>query len=267
MILSFGGPALHMVLHLGLIAAMLLGQAGGQSGNRAAIPTEASQLPKLLNEARAEAGASPLQWDTALAEAARQHCVRMAADGSAGHQYPGEPSLAERAGEAGAHFSAVAESVAIGATVSAIDREWMDSTGDRPHLLDPRMDRVGVAAIASGGMLYAVLEVERSVPALTQTQVEAAVGGLLRGSGLEILRDPAAARAACAVDKKLFHTETGPQPGFVYRWQEPDMTHLPEMLLRLVKTPQYSQAAVGSCPAQDVNGGFTTYRVAVILYP
>jgi hypothetical protein len=33
-----------------------------------------------------------------------------------------------------------------------------------------------------------------------------------------------------------------------------------------IHTPQYSQAAVGSCPAQDVKGAFTAYRVAVLLY-
>jgi hypothetical protein len=31
-------------------------------------------------------------------------------------------------------------------------------------------------------------------------------------------------------------------------------------------TGRYHKAAVGSCPAQDVNGAFTIYRVAVLLY-
>jgi hypothetical protein len=38
------------------------------------------------------------------------------------------------------------------------------------------------------------------------------------------------------------------------------------VLAKLINTPRYSEAEVGSCPAQDVKGPFTVYRVAVLLY-
>jgi hypothetical protein len=195
----------------------------------------------------------------------------MAAEQSIEHQYGGEPAVSDRAAQAGAHFSLIAESVAVGSTPTDstptdIDGGWMRSADDRTNLLNPQMDRIGVAVIASRGKLYAVADLERAVPFLTQSQVEAAIAGLLRHSGITVLRDTTAARATCATDRTLSLAEAGRHPGFVLRWQDTDVTHLPQALTEQIKTPRYSQAEVGSCPAQDVKGAFTAYRVAVLLY-
>ena len=109
-------------------------------------------------------GAGPLQWDPALAEAARQHCLRMAAEGPISHRYGGEPDLTERAGQAGAHFSLIEENVAIGPSPAAIHDEWMHSPGHRTNLLNPQVDRVGMAVVASRGVLYAVADYAKAVP-------------------------------------------------------------------------------------------------------
>ena len=255
-----------LLVILTLVASMLLAQTGSLNGNPATIPPESGQFLQLANGARAEAGLGPLQWDAALAEAARQHCLRMVAEEQIEHQYGGEPAVADRGARAGAHFSLVAESVAVGATPADIQGGWMRSPDDRANLLNPQVDRVGIAFIASRGVLYAVVDYERAVPVLTQSQVEAAIAGLLRRSGITVLHDTAAARAACVTDKRLSRAEAEPQPGFVFRWQDSDLTQLPKALMDRIKTPQYSQATVGSCPAQDVKDGFTTYRVAVLLY-
>ena len=247
-------------------ASMLLAQTGAQYGGPPTIPPQAGQIVQLLNSARAEAGAGPLRWDTALAEAARQHCLRMDTEGSSDHQYDGELALTERASRSGAHFSSIAESVAVDSNPDDIYGGWMRSPDDRTNLLNPQMDRIGVAIIASRGILYAVADFARAVPVLTQTQVEAAIAGLLRRSGITVLRDAAAARAVCATDRPLSRAEAGRHPGFVLRWQDSDLTHLPQALTEQIKTPLYSQAEVGNCPAQDVKGAFTAYRVAVLLY-
>jgi Cysteine-rich secretory protein family len=257
-----------LIVSLVLFANTLLAQASSQNGNPAVIPPEAWQIVQLVNQARAQAGAGPLQWDEALAEAARQHGLRMATEESMGHQYAGEPDISERARRTGAHFSMIAESVATGPAPADIEGGWLRSPDDRNNLLSPQVDRIGIAIVASRGTLYAVADYERSVPVLTQAQVEAAIAELLRRNGIAVLRDTTAARAACVTDEKLSQSrsEAGPQPGFVFRWEDSDLTHLPGALIERVKTPQYSQAAVGSCPAQHVEGGFTTYRVAVLLY-
>jgi hypothetical protein len=50
------------------------------------------------------------------------------------------------------------------------------------------------------------------------------------------------------------------------RWQDADLSHLPQALVDRLASGHYHQAAVGSCPTQDVSGSFSAYRVAVLLY-
>ena len=58
----------------------------------------------------------------------------------------------------------------------------------------------------------------------------------------------------------------GMQPRFIQRWQDADLSHLPQDLVNQLSTGKYHAADVGSCPAQNTSGAFTSYRVAVILY-
>ena len=106
----------------------------GRGGN---LPAEAEEIRALANQARAQAGVGRLEWDQALAAAALQHCLRMAAEGPIAHQYGGEPDLSARAAQAGAHFSVIEENVAVGPSADAIHEEWMQSPGHRANLLSP----------------------------------------------------------------------------------------------------------------------------------
>jgi hypothetical protein len=125
---------------------------------------------------------------------------------------------------------------------------------------------VGVAVVASRGVLYAVADYERVVPLLAQSQVEAVVGGLLRSSGVTVLGDASLARAACVLNQGLPGSKSGPRPRFVMRWQDSDLSQLPQALVDRLASGQFRQAAVGSCPTQGQEGSFTAYRVAVLLY-
>ncbi|MGP8269624.1 MAG: CAP domain-containing protein [Terracidiphilus sp.] len=242
------------------VAAQGRGAPDGRSGT---IQPEAWQIVQLANQARAAAGAGPLTWDPALSAAARQHCLRMAAEGPISHRYGGEPDLDQRAGQAGAHFSLIEENVAVGPTPARIHEEWMNSPDHRANLLNPKVDHVGVAVVSSRGVLYAVADFERSVPILTQTQVEASIAQLLRGLGATLRNDPTAARAYCTMGKA---EENSSHAGFRMLWQEADLTILPRQLVDKLASGEYKQAAVGSCPAQGVEGAFTAYRIAVLLY-
>ena len=235
----------------------------GRGGN---LPAEAEEIRAMANEARAQAGVGRLEWDQALAAAALQHCLRMAAEGPIAHQYGGEPDLNARAAQAGAHFSVIEENVAVGPSADSIHEEWMQSPGHRANLLSPDVDRVGVAVVAARGVLYAVADYSRAVEQLSASQVEVRVAALVRVSGVAILRDPSLARAACATDERMPQTAGGPMPRFVMRWQDPDLSRLPQALVDRLASGNYHQAAVGSCPAQISEGSFTAYRVAVILY-
>jgi hypothetical protein len=237
-----------------------------QTAISTAIQRESWQIVLLANQARAQAGAGPLQWDAALATAARQHCLRMAADGSISHQYAGEPDVSARAAQAGAHFSLIEENVAVAPTPAVIHDAWMHSPGHRSNLLNPKVDHVGVAVVAGRNGLYAVADYERAVPVLTQTQEEAAVAALVKASGVAILPDPTLARTACAAEGKQSRSASGPRPRFVMYWEDAQLTQLPRDLAGVLASGKYHQASVGSCPAQNQEGSFTAYRIAVLLY-
>jgi len=237
-----------------------------QSASSGAIQAEAWRIVQLANQARAASGAGPLKWDPALAVAARQHCLRMAREGPISHQYRGEPEPAERAAQAGAQFSVVEENVALGPDPATIHQLWMHSPGHRTNLLNPAVDRVGVAVVAGRRGLYAVADYARNVPALTKTQVEAKVAGMVQSRGVAVERATNAAREACRTDDGVPKTESGGRTKFVMRWQDAELSRLPSELSRELASGRFSRAEVASCPAQGQQGWFTAYRIAVLLY-
>ncbi len=251
-----------------LVVAQIAAQ--GSYAGSANLQAGAREIFALANEARIQAGMGRLDWDPALAAAALAHCERMAAEGPIAHQYSGEADLTTRTAQAGAHFSVIEENVAVGPSADAIHEAWMHSPGHLANLLSPDVDRVGVAVVAARGVMYAVADYSRGVEQLSATQVEARVAALVRVSGVEILRDPSVARAACATDEGMPRSEPGmaggEMPRFVMRWQAGDLTELPKALRDKLASGDYRQAAIGSCPAQGSEGSFTAFRVAVILY-
>lgn len=251
-----------LVLSLALLTPALAAHAqdAGQPEN---LQPQADQLFDLANQARAQAGAAPLNWDPALAQSALAHCARMAAEGPIAHRYNNELDVAERAAEAGAHFGLIEENIAIGPDAAAIHAEWMRSPGHRDNLLNPQVDRVGIAVLWSRGVLYAVADYSHAVRALSPFQVEAAVGNLIRPSGVTVLADPSVARSYCATD----HGPAGAaRPSFIMLWQGSDLTRLPQQLVARLASGQFRSAAVGNCPSQGDQGAFTAYRIAVLLY-
>lgn len=244
--------------------ALLAPVVYAQSASSTAIQQEAWQLLQLANQSRAQAGAGPLKWDPALALAASQHCLRMAADNSISHQYVGEPDVSARAAEAGAHFSLIEENVAVAPTPFEIHDAWMHSPGHRSNLLNPKVDHVGVAVVAGRNGLYAVADYERIVPVFSQSQIESQIAGLLHG--VAILPDPTLARKACAAEGALPRPASGPRPRYVMFWEDAQLTQLPKNLTDALASGKYHQASVGSCSAQGEESAFTAYRIAVLLY-
>src|ERR1700676_4136986 len=105
--------ALHNAVLLAALAAAGGLTADAQRGERTPQPAKAEQLFAMANATRAQEGRGRLIWDEALAEAAMNHCMRMAAEGPISHRYGGEPDLTARAGEAGEHFSLIEENIAV----------------------------------------------------------------------------------------------------------------------------------------------------------
>ncbi|HUB52287.1 MAG TPA: CAP domain-containing protein [Terracidiphilus sp.] len=252
------------------LAAPAQGQYGAGDPSAAAgpdLPAQAEQLLELGNRARSIAGVGRLEWDPALAAAALYHCRWMAQQGPIAHRYNGEPDLSVRANQAGARFGLIEENVAFGSNPATIHEAWMQSPGHRANMLSPNVDRVGIAVIASRGMLYAVADYSRGVENLSAEQVEARVADLMRVSGIAIESDPTTARKACAMNSGFPVNAAGQEPRFVDRWQDPNLDKLPQSLADKLATGNFHSAAIGSCaPLRAVQGAFTSYRVAVLLY-
>src|SRR5262249_53104241 len=149
------------------------------------------------NRERAAEDLPLLEWDSALASAARKHVLRMTEEKLLEHQYPGEASLRERAAEAGAHFSLVAENIAVAQDAEAVHMGWMHSPGHRGNILDPNLTSIGIATVKARGYLFAAQDFSRVVEALTLEEQEQRVAALLNASGFKATTGSADARKTC----------------------------------------------------------------------
>jgi hypothetical protein len=216
------------------------------------------------NAERTQRGLRPLHWDNALYHGADGHAHEMAARASISHQYPGEPELAARGRQAGAHFSVISENVAEASSAVQIHDAWMNSAGHRANLLDPRVDSIGIRVISRAGQLYAVEDFDRSFMHLSLGDQETAVGELLQStSSVTVLRPSEDARRTCTMETGYAGRR---QPWFVMRYTAVELTRLPDTLKQKLASGKYHEAAVGACTAGATNN-FSAYSIAVMLYP
>jgi cysteine-rich secretory family protein len=212
------------------------------------------------NRERSAAGLQPLEWDEALATAARQHAQVMASQNLLLHQCLDEPPLEQRAAKAGARFSMIAENIAVGPNPETIYSGWMHSPGHRKNILNAEVSAVGIATMRGSGGLFAVQDFSRPVEALSLEQQEEKVVSLLRGNGLLAAEVTADARKTCNLD----HGFAGAPASYAIRFEVTDLSKLPDNLLQKVKSRAYRRAAVGACRGGGT-AGFTLYHIAVLL--
>jgi Cysteine-rich secretory protein family len=222
------------------------------------------QLLNLTNKARTDQGLQPLHWDPTLASAAQAHAQQMFKQHSLSHQLPGEPDLQARAAQAGAHFREIAENVAMGNGAEGVEKEWMSSSPHRANILDPRLTNIGIGVVEHAGYWYAVVDFDSAVQNMPSNQVEQKIVALLSQRGIDPSRPADAARKDCSVDEG---DASGTHPLFVMRWESSSLDRLPGPLEQRIGTGRYKTASVGACSNQmAANQGFTTYRIAVLLY-
>jgi uncharacterized protein YkwD len=224
--------------------------------------TEERYLFDAVNRERAETHLPALRWDAALAEAARLHAERMARQHRFAHQLPGEPSLSQRAGQAGAHFSRIAENIAIGAESEEIHDGWMQSPGHRANILNAGFTSLGVGTFKSQGRLYAVEDFSASVDLVPLKAQEDEVAELLVRRGLRVARDRDMARQLC-LDRSAGPTR---RPMVILRYESADLSELPELVTKNIREHQFGQAEVGACTPKEDGSGFTRFRIAVVLF-
>lgn len=227
-----------------------------------ASPAERALL-QMANQFRAEHGVAPLAWNNALARAARAHARRMVSEpGGLEHQYPGEADVIARASREGALFAAIAENLAgRGQNPAQLHQGWMNSPVHRANLLNPKMNAVGIGVIESRGLLYAVEDFAQSVPVPRRKEIESQVAAALQRAGIESVKMTVAARSNCESQ-----SDTAAGALLVVHWEGPNPGQPPDVVFQAISKGSYHSAAVGACPSPQTGQGFTTYRVAVLLY-
>jgi hypothetical protein len=214
-----------------------------------------------INQERAMAGLPALEWSSPLTGAAQYHARLMRAQGDISHQFNGEADLTQRAASAGARFSRVAENVATSGSILQMHTALMNSPHHRENILDPKVNSVGIAVVASGRQLWGVEDFARDVQSLSFEEQERQVGELLVATGLNNVSATQEARDTCRSSTGY----VGDRPVFVMRYTASDLNRLPQQLTAKLAQGGVSQAAVGACPSSGT-GGFSGFNIAVVLY-
>jgi uncharacterized protein YkwD len=218
------------------------------------------QLFNAVNRERAAQGLSILQWDDALASAARDHANQMALHNLMSHQLPGEPALVARANAAGVRFSVIAENVAIGPDASTIHAAWMRSPGHRANILRPELSALGIAVVQGKDGLFAVQDFAQTSRRLDLEQQEQQMVSLLAARGLQATSSPDA-QQFCDAQRVYM----GNQSATILRFETTDLSTLPASLAKKIEDRSFRTATVAACTPAN-SSGFSRFRLAVLLF-
>ena len=244
-----------------ILHAAAPGAFGAANSGPAQIGNAESILLDAANRDRAAHGLQPLQWDAALANSARLHAQQMAQRNALSHKFPGEASMKERAMQAGARFSLIAENVAEGPTAAGLHTQWMNSPPHRANLLDKDLNSVGIAVVQRGNILFAVEDFAFAVPSLSLDEQEHTVGAQLAAQGLNPVNITPEAHKACNRERQVAQ-----RPMAVLRYEVSDLTRLPDEVVQKLEGGRFKSAEVGACDPRDASSDFTSFRIAILLF-
>jgi uncharacterized protein YkwD len=145
---------------LGTALALAACQAGGEVGKAGGISGSGTAY---LRQIRASSGLTPLAADSRLEQAALQQAAYMARSGRMSHTTGWGKDFAARMSDNGIR-GAAAENIAYGnMDLQRLFSMWMNSSGHRRNMLDPRFSRFGLAYAgqAEGGQTYWALVIGR----------------------------------------------------------------------------------------------------------
>lgn len=256
---------LKSTLVLVLLASFSFNKIQAEDTAGASAPSIAEQyLFAAANRERVSRGLGLLKRDPVLAGAAAYHARQMAEHAGISHEFPGEPDLASRAATAGVHFSIVSENVAEAPEPTMIHDMWMKSEGHRENLLDPNVNVAGISVIVRDHQFYAVEDFASTVESLSLEQQESTVASQLAAKGIGIANTATlAARETCTMATGYAGNR---KPWFVMRYTASTLSELPSQLKTRLNSGKYHQAMVGACSLAE-SGPFTSYNIAVLLYP
>jgi uncharacterized protein YkwD len=263
---AFRHPVLRVLVSLALAAILVLcfvSTSFAVPAVPAARPSNPAEqtLYDAVNRERTSLGLRQLQWDTALANAARLHTTLLADHDALSHRFDGEADLQTRLRMAGASFRLVAENVAAAPDVSTLHIVWMNSAPHRANILDPQVDSIGIAIERRGEQYFATQDFAAVVASMTREEQEQQVARLLFANGLSLENNVEDARKSCDQNRAFFLA----QPASIARFETSDLGHLPPDLGRMIVSGRFRRAAVGACEVPTATP-FARFKLTVLLY-
>jgi uncharacterized protein YkwD len=260
---NFNFAAARKNLNSLFLAALLSFLFAAASAAAERLSASEQVLFDALNRERATQSLPPLQWDEALAKAARQHANRMAFYNILEHQLQGEPDLQERLTQAGARFGSIAENIAVGASPETIHAGWMHSPGHRGNILNPNLTAVGIATARSTGGLFAVQDFSTRVDILSIAEQEKQMIALLAAQGVRGAVATDEARRTCAMEKGISVPVTRSVEAL--RFEAADLNKLPDQVEKRLRALSPQKTEVGACRTSSAPG-FAHYRIAILIF-
>lgn len=227
----------------------------------------------LTNQARAQAGMSPLQLDDGLIQAARAHAAEMAAQQQLSHQFAGEPSLAQRlAANSTLHLDRAGENVAYAGSADQAQQSLMHSPPHRENLLNPAYNVAGFGVVRVGSTLYVAQDFGHSLPAYSPRQA----GGVVSGSiarirqeanlpQLQWMDSDAAEAAACSMARADSLKTPAPRGAYMLRYTTAQPEELPAVAAKAIEDRAVHTFSVGTCYARTNTYPNGVYWVTLVL--
>ena len=231
------------------------------------------ELFNLANQARAQAGAAPLQIDEGLTRAAREHAAAMARQQQLSHQFAGEPSLTQRvAVNCALHLDQTGENVAYAGSVDQAHQGLMHSPPHREYLLNPAYNVAGFGVVRTGYSLYVAQDFGHSLPAYSPRQA----GGLVSGSIARTRREAnlpqlqwkdsdAAQTAACSIARTDSLKTVAARGSYVVRYTTAQPEILPSAAAKAIEDQSVHTFSVGTCFARTSSYPNGMYWVTLVL--
>ena len=260
-----------------LTPAKVLNEASAQQPSlNDASPYDAEaerELFDLANQARAQAGVAAVRMDDGLTQAARAHAAAMAAQQQLSHQFPGEPSLAQRlAANCNLHLDQTGENVSFASSVDQSHQGLMHSPPHRANLLNPAFNVAGFGVVRAGSSLYVAEDFGHSLPAYSPRQA----GGLVTGSvararreanlpQLQWMDSDAAESAACSMARANSLKTAALRGAYMLRYTTTQPEILPDAAVKAITDRAVHAFSVGTCYARTDSYPSGVYWVTLVL--
>ena len=231
------------------------------------------ELFDLTNQARSQAGMSPLQLDDGLIQAARAHAAEMAGQQQLSHQFAGEPSLAQRlAANSALHLDRAGENVAYAGSADQAQQSLMHSPPHRENLLNPGYNVAGFGVVRVGSTLYVAQDFGHRLPAYSPRQA----GGVVSGSiarirqeanlpQLQWMDSDAAEAAACSMARADSLKKPAPRGVYILRYTTAQPEELPTVAAKAIEDRAVHTFSVGTCYARTNTYPNGAYWVTLVL--